>query len=306
MNKKIYAEIVKAIESTNTNIFSFIINDNGNYYTYGDIDKLNNAFSLTKLITALAIFKLIENGDITLDTKIAPFFDDKIIFGDNQSNKFFSLMKIRDLLTLSFGQDRMLLNEEHVTKYPNISYFELLTIEPLKYSPGKHFCYTNVCNYLLAYIVNKITDYRQLVVDKIFTPLGIKNFSFGRDKDGNYKGATGMMISTASLNKLGELIHNDGFYNGVQVLKADLVRSIKTIQVDLTKQMSVDMNRVLPKIGYGFNQWISTSGRHFIDGKDGQYIIVLPKHNIIISIMSDEKDMSKVRECFKIIVDKDN
>ena len=52
--------------------------------------------------------------------------------------------------------------------------------------------------------------------------------------------------------------------------------------------------RVLPKIGIGYFTFISRDGYIFRDGSNGQYIILNKDKNLLITIMSTEKDMKKV------------
>lgn len=60
-----------------------------------------------------------------------------------------------------------------------------------------------------------------------------------------------------------------------------------------------DETRVLPKYGYGYNLWVCKNGTYYHDGSDGQYIIVVPNKNMVITITADQKDMKPITACMK-------
>ena len=60
--------------------------------------------------------------------------------------------------------------------------------------------------------------------------------------------------------------------------------------------------RVLPKIGIGYFTFISRNGYIFRDGSNGQYIILNKDKNILITIMSTEKDMKNVTEILRNLI----
>lgn len=60
--------------------------------------------------------------------------------------------------------------------------------------------------------------------------------------------------------------------------------------------------RVFPKVGVGYYTFISTNDYIFRDGADGQYIIINKDKNILITIMSREKEMKNVTEALKNLI----
>ena len=57
--------------------------------------------------------------------------------------------------------------------------------------------------------------------------------------------------------------------------------------------------RFFPKIGAGYFTFISNNNLVFRDGSNGQFIICDNKKNLLITIMSNETEMSKVTEIFE-------
>ena len=60
--------------------------------------------------------------------------------------------------------------------------------------------------------------------------------------------------------------------------------------------------RVLPKIGIGYFTFISRDGYVFRDGSNGQYIILNKDKNLLITIMSTEKDMKNITEILRNLI----
>lgn len=60
--------------------------------------------------------------------------------------------------------------------------------------------------------------------------------------------------------------------------------------------------RVLPKFGIGYFTFISRDGFIFRDGSNGQYIILNKDKDILITILSSERDMKNVTEILRDII----
>lgn len=58
----------------------------------------------------------------------------------------------------------------------------------------------------------------------------------------------------------------------------------------------------MPKIGIGYFTFISRDGYIFRDGSNGQYIILNKDKNLLITIMSTEKDMKNVTEILRNLI----
>lgn len=61
-------------------------------------------------------------------------------------------------------------------------------------------------------------------------------------------------------------------------------------------------DRVFPKIGVGYYVFISRDGFVFRDGATGQYIILNKDKDILITIMSSEKNMKNVTEVLRNVI----
>ena len=78
------------------------------------------------------------------------------------------------------------------------------------------------------------------------------------------------------------------------------MRSISKVLIALA--YAVKPERVLPKVGVGYVIHISRDGYIFKDGTNGQYLIINFDKNLLISILSSEKEMKYVTEILRDLI----
>ena len=96
------------------------------------------------------------------------------------------------------------------------------------------------------------------------------------------------------------LLLNNGKYNDEQIVPQEWIAEMTKLQVETPDYYKPD--RVFPKIGGGYFTFISRDNYVFRDGSNGQYIILNKDKNLLITIMSTEKEMSKITEIFRDIL----
>lgn len=139
----------------------------------------------TKFFTALAIGKLIDEGKLSLESKV---FD--IIKYDFPL--YSKEVTVEHLLTHTSGMPDYY-DEEKVDDFDNFSvaipwyelrepkdYFPVFPQEEMKFSPGERFSYCNSGFILLASIVQEVTGipYARFAEEHIFKAIGMKNSGF--------------------------------------------------------------------------------------------------------------------------------
>ncbi|WDV45128.1 serine hydrolase [Clostridiaceae bacterium M8S5] len=151
-------------------------------------NNINTKFGIasgTKTFTALAIGKLIEQGKISLDTKLFDIikYDFKLYSKD---------VTIRDLLTHTSGIPDYL-DESVIEDFNNFfldipwyklkepkDYFPLFPDETMKFTTGEKFAYNNSGFVLLAAIIAEVSgmSYSEYVKKHIFEAIGMKDSGF--------------------------------------------------------------------------------------------------------------------------------
>ncbi len=302
----IVKQFMENAKKLNVNIDSIVVEQDGivEEQVINNIE-LHELRSCGKLLIAMAYGIAINDNmkckksleGLSLSTKIYPTIS-KLVDGIPSPVKEWT---IRTLLTHSTGYEKMLMNRAQVQALDKYKLLDTIMEIPLKYPTDTHFTYNNVEPYILSIFFKEnfdidISDY---IGEKIFRPMGIKNFRW--DKYGKYcAGATGLFLNYKDFHKIGKLLLNYGQYEGKQIVPEHWMREMTKVQVHCPDYYKPE--RVLPKLDAGYFTWISKNGIVFRDGSNGQYIICDYPHNMVITIMATQKDMSLVTECLRGLI----
>ncbi len=132
--------------------------------------------SITKQFTAVAILMLMEQGKLSLQDPLSKYISD-YPKGDE--------ITIHHLLNHTSGVKSYtnmpsFMNQAPLDKTP----MELINVfrnVPLEFEPGEDFAYNNSGYILLGYIIEEVAkmSYEDFIQKNVFTPLGMKNSSYG-------------------------------------------------------------------------------------------------------------------------------
>ena len=132
-----------------------------------------NIYSHSKSFTSLMVGIAIDEGMLTLDTRLVDALKDEI--DDNTYTRLYEI-KVKHLLNMSSGFNKSLLMGEERRKgngYPD--YLKFVLSHKLETIPGSVFKYSNGDTYLLGRMISKVynRNFTQLCYEKIFRPLDI-------------------------------------------------------------------------------------------------------------------------------------
>ncbi|MEL3962511.1 serine hydrolase [Lysinibacillus endophyticus] len=156
--------------------------------------------------------------------------------------------------------------------------------------PGEKMNYNSGCSHLITAILQQVTGETalQFAQKHLFKPLNISNVEWYKDNKGIYKGADGLRLTIADMEKLCLLMLQKGQWKGTQIV------SEKWIEQAISPHYSTYKH-----IGeYGLHWWTSKinptldddsdSNRfHFGLGFGGQYMIIVPKFNLSVIFISE-------------------
>ena len=146
--------------------------------------------SITKQFTAMIIMQLVEEGKLKLDVPITTYIPD---YPKNKGEK----ITIHNLLTHTSGipnyTDQASFRDIMRNPISPIDLIKTFWNLPLDFEPGTKFKYSNSGYIVLGYIIEKITGktYEEVLNDKIFIPLGMKNSGYDHSSDIIPKRASG-------------------------------------------------------------------------------------------------------------------
>ena len=112
--------------------------------------------------------------------------------------------------------------------------------------------------------------------------------------------STGLYLKHSDFHKIGILLLNNGRYYDCKVVPEKWIQEMCSVQLETPSTYKPE--RLLPKVGVGYYTFISRDDFIFRDGFNGQYIIVNKNRNLLITIMSSEKDIKNVTEILRSLI----
>lgn len=109
--------------------------------------------------------------------------------------------------------------------------------------------------------------------EQLFQPLGINNYKWEHSKDGVTYGVFGLHLVPRDFEKLGQLLLQNGVWNGEQLIHPAYLNQA------LSHQVNIDLNDQ----SYGYYFWLNlTQGTFEANGHGGQYLFVAPDKNLVV------------------------
>jgi CubicO group peptidase (beta-lactamase class C family) len=115
----------------------------------------------------------------------------------------------------------------------------------------------------------------------LFTPLGIKEFEWVRGANGEPAAASGLRLNIHGLARLGQLILQNGRFEGKQIIPADWLKSSFAPQADLKGGLR-----------YGYFWWLAPASLGEEPawvagfGNGGQRLVIRPESDVVIAIFA--------------------
>ncbi|XID93818.1 serine hydrolase domain-containing protein [Paenibacillaceae bacterium WGS1546] len=265
------------------------------------------ANSLTKSFTSTAAGFAVQEGLITVDDLVLPYFPDIV---NEEILVNMGGLKIKHLLSMSTGHmedtTRFGIEPAFLEDRPDLwigdradrdwvrGFFEL----PIEQKPGTSFVYNSGASQVLAEIVQQVTG--QSLVDylhpRLFEPLGIEKPQWDTWQKGTNCGGWGLRLKTEDIARFGLLFLRKGVWNGKRILTEEWVSAATAKQVDTQThgaRMGVTGSTDWMQ-GYGYQFWMCQHDAYRGDGAFGQYCLVIPDHDAVIAINSGIYDMQEL------------
>ena len=157
-------ELMASSYDINEYSIAYYENDRVVFQNYGDGIDENSVFELAsngKVISAYIALKLVDEGKINLNDKIAPFLDSDLLTNDERLND----ITLKQLLCHTAGFS------------PS---YELGIDKKIYSDPGKEFCYSGVGYIYLQSVIENVSGMtmEQAAEYYVFEPLGMENSTF--------------------------------------------------------------------------------------------------------------------------------
>lgn len=260
----------------------------GSWKPFDTLNETHMLYSHSKSFTSSAIGLLADRGKIDLDERIVDIFSNEV---PAKVSENLAQLRVRDLLTMNVGKKDHLLRDggDWVKEFLSKDFFR---------KPGTGFKYDSDATYMLAAIVEKksgmkMMDYLQ---KNMFDQIGIAKAWTTCSPQGIPCGGWGMNMTTRELARFGQLYLNRGDWDGKRVLSSDWV-SLATTRQTWSGWQNVGVKALGEgtdwEQGYGFQFWRCRHGAYRADGAGGQYTVVIPEKDMVISAHAGLGDFPK-------------
>ncbi len=276
-------------------IRGFMLSRNGKviaeqYWTPYSAENKNLVYSLSKSFTSSAVGIAYDEGLIDLNAQAISFFPELDLSQVDENTK---KIRVRDLLAMDTGH-----NDDTTVKVlfsPESDWEKTFFTFGAEHEPGTYFVYNTGATYILSSIITRVTGVNVLeyLKPRLFEPLGFGDYT-GDIKEGNvFTGGWGLMVTLEDINKLGILYLNKGVYNGKRIISEEYVTMATSVQSD-NGRAGRDNESIDWSSGYGFQFWICSHNSYRGDGAFGQYCLVMPEQNAVLTLMSETADMQVI------------
>lgn len=239
--------------------------------------------SMCKSITSMAIGFLRAEGKLSFEEKVCDILSVKTLLSTATPVRN---LTVKHLLCMSSGVDYKEIGIVLEKDWQN-AFFRSTS----EFEPGKKFDYNSMNTYLLSCIVTQITgqSLTEYLMPRLFEPLGIKNFKWEKSPMGIDKGGWGLYMTIEDMAKLGQLLLNKGVWEKdgekKRVLPEEWIKEATRTHITGKGKNSV--------IEYGYQIWTrKADGMYQFNGMFGQYVIMLPKQNILIAMTSGAPNLA--------------
>lgn len=256
------------------------------YQSGSDANTLHAVQSVTKSVVALLVGAALDRGALTsLDQPV-----DTLVPGSAAPSAApaYPPITLRHLLTMTSGFE-----PAREFRPVDIDDPRFLMQRPRRAAPGVQFHYDNLASNLLAIALKSAV--RQSLSDfartSLFGPLDIPAFDWDTGRNGNELGYLGLRLRTVDMARLGQLVLQQGNWQGKQLVSKAFVAA-------MVQQQSAGGGPVgLP---YGYLWWLAPGNPasrtgYFASGFGGQLIWVYPPLDLVVATTSTVAEASNAR-----------
>lgn len=264
---------------------------------------LHTLYSASKTVTGLAVGLAVEDGLLTIDDKVSKFLRDKM---PEKLSPALDSLTVRHLLTMTSGRKEdlsILMGEADWLTTWFAGDFS---------GAGTQFNYDSMCSHALAMIVSRLTGRSLLdyVDERIFKPLNITTSDWELAPDSIEAGGWGLRLHVESEAKLGQLMLQEGVWNGQQLISSNWIhdmtqrhvstrRQADDVKLPLTDRILNFFRSIWHEVrswftGYNIDDYFLGYGYqikaiqrpfaecYFAAGYGGQIIYVVPKCDMVV------------------------
>jgi CubicO group peptidase (beta-lactamase class C family) len=283
-------DFLNAVDTGRVELHSFMFIRHGKviaegwWYPYGKEYK-HLLYSASKTFTATAVGLAVSENKLKITDKVISFFPYSM---PDSISDYMRELTVQNLLTMSVGQD-----PEPRAMGTSGDWITAFLKSPPVHKPGSVFKYNNMATFMLSAIVQQVTgqtifDYLQ---PRIFKPLGIRGIDWDLNPQGINLGMIGLRLRTEDLAKFGQLLIQNGVWNGKQLLPKEWVKEATSFKIesnDPGNKLSKDLNDWAQ--GYCYQMWRGRNNSVRLDGMAGQFVMLFPDKDAFVVLTANARN----------------
>ncbi|MGW9687135.1 serine hydrolase domain-containing protein [Flagellimonas sp. 2504JD1-5] len=158
---------------------------------------------------------------------------------------------------------------------------EYILSKPVTSKPGTFWTYNSGDIHLLSVVLTEAAGMSTLDFARkhLFGPLGIEKVGWKKFGDGYHPGDSRLELSPRDLLKFGEMIANQGEYNGSQIVSKHFL--------DEASKFHYEHKNASEKSGYGYGWWVVDDNNKRVmmaSGYGGQMIGIVPDEDLVVVV----------------------
>ncbi len=234
-------------------------------------------YSLSKSFTSVACGICIDDGILSLDTKMSELFADKI---PEDASELYKELTFHDLLSMQSGHRDCALVYMRTAEDSLKTFFS----QPMANKPGTVFCYDTGATTMCGAAVERVTGKKlvDFLDERLFSKLDIKKPRWDECMDGQTFGGTGLYLSGDDIIKFGTMLKQKGVYNGQRIVSEEYLAKATSVQSSTAGNGSPDW-----VAGYGYQFWMNGKEGFRGDGAFGQFCYVFPESDIVVAMTGE-------------------
>ena len=281
---------IETLENANLSTHNVIIVRNNtivyeNYWKPFHKDFLHRMYSVTKSFVSIAVGYLIEEGKITLDTKICDVFDPEVTEGACENIK---KQTVRNMLMMATGWPVGV--PYFFSRKPNDrlrDYFWASSLPGgLSREPGTFFEYDSTGSYVMGAMVERLTGktLMEYLREKFMDEIGVSKEAYMLKCPGGHSWSDSALIcKPTDLLKVANLTMHYGNFNGKQLHSEAYLREATSNLIDVHRGEGY---------GYGYQFWTLPYNSFYFNGMGSQFAVCSPDKDMVLLHDADNQGIA--------------
>ena len=207
---------------------------------WGDVNNRTQspAGAASAWFTTALVLQLVDEGKLSLDDKVAQYLPVFESYMKTYVTIRHCLTNLTSIKTEPFKTANLPLKNRYASLEEEVAAYVKTDIAA---NAGEAYAYSGMGAAIAARVAEVVTKkkFDQLMRQRIFTPLGMRNTTFTSDDGGAPNAFSGAKTTAADMSRFLQMLLNNGTLGGKRLLSEKSVAEMRTIQVEASRMKAV-------------------------------------------------------------------